>query len=119
MSTTASGSDHDILVELVTTQKLNHQAVLKEISGVQSDIKEVKNGISSQIAEHHLRIQVLESFIQTRATENKIKEWDEATVWVRDFKRTYLMVTGFIGLVGTVIGYFMNNLLNWITAKGT
>ena len=81
------------------------------------DVKEIKSNQALQLAKFEARLIVLETFKQTKASDDKISQWDEMSAWVRDFKKTYLLITGFIGLVGTIIGYFMNNILAWIQAR--
>lgn len=100
----------DPFTELVTTQKLQHQDVMKEIAGVKSDIKEVKEGITLQIAEQNVRIIALETFRQTKAADEKIAEWNASAEWVTIFQGRWKWIAGLIGLAAAVLGWVVNYL---------
>jgi len=106
----------------VTTQELQHQEVMKEIAGVKEDVKSVNDGVVKQLAEHHSRILVLETFKQTKAADDKIEGWniaekrvneyldpkrvervDAAVVWSERLQDRWKLIVGMIALFCTAV----------------
>ena len=124
----------DPFTELVTTQKLQHDEVMKEIAGIKSDLHDVRDGISLQLAEHNARIITLETFRQTKAADEKIRDWDQTTetvnqllsekrtqrvdntvIWVERVQDRWKFVLSMWALVGGVVAaaglWIFNNLV--------
>lgn len=109
-------SDHDLLIELVTVQKLNHEALLEKINGVQGDVKEVKDGQALQMAKFEARLVLIETLAQTKLAETSIAEWNAASDWVQSFSGRWKWIAGLIGLASAVFGWAINYL--WPLTKG-
>lgn len=76
-STDQSKTDHDLLVELAVTTKLNHEATTNQISSVKDDVVEVKDTMALQLARMDARVAVLETFKETKVAEEKIDRWNK------------------------------------------
>ena len=56
-------SDHDILVRLVETVNNNHKYLVEKITGVQSDVTDIKNDQSIKMANLETRLTATELWI--------------------------------------------------------
>lgn len=81
------------------------------------ELKEIKATLADQQSRYDARIIALETFRQTKAADETIKRWNEATQWVVDFKKTIGWIVAAVSLASGLIGYFMNNILTWISGS--
>lgn len=107
-------SDHDLLIELVTTQRLNHETVLERIGNVQAEISEVRSGISLQIAAQDSRLAVLETFKATKLAEDSIHRWNAAAAWSEKVQDRWKFVLSLWAIVGGIVSALALWLLNAI-----
>lgn len=109
-------SDHDLIIELVTTQKLNHEALLEKIGNVQGDVKEVKDGQALQMAKFEARLFAVETLAQTKLAEQSILDWNATSEWVKTFRSRWKWIAGLIGLASAIVGWIINYL--WPLSQG-
>lgn len=104
--------DHDILITLVETVKNNHAAVLDKISGVKSDVGEIKDNVNIQIANHELRIKSMEDLHNRVNPEVELKKLNEVYQWSHDFRITWKFVLGVSLAVSSVVSFFLGTILD-------
>jgi hypothetical protein len=90
----------------------------ERVQNLTTDVKEVKDTLQLQLAEMRAEVMLIKAFITKNDLENKVKQWDEASAWVKDFRKTWVMITSLVGLIAGLVGYFMNNIMHWIQNRG-
>ena len=104
--------DHDILITLVETVKNNHVALLDKISGVKADVGEIKDNVNIQIANHELRIKVIEELHNKIKAESELKKLNEVYQWSHDFRITWKFILGVSLAVSSIISFFLGTILD-------
>lgn len=104
--------DHDILITLVETVKNNHTALLDKISGVKSDVGEIKDNVNIQIANHEIRIKAIEDVHNKINAEVELKRLDDVYQWMHDFRITWKFILGASITISSIISFFLGTILD-------
>jgi hypothetical protein len=104
--------DHDILITLVETVKNNHTALLDKISGVKSDVGEIKDNVNIQIANHELRLKSIEELHTRVNPEVELKKLNEVYQWSHDFRITWKFILGVAITVSSIISFVLGTILD-------
>lgn len=107
-------SDHDILLELSTTVNLQHVETMGKIADVKTEVKNIADGVTTQLGNHEVRIQQLEDsrreFQALRITDISLENNKKITR-LQDLSK---FIVGLVAVLGATIIWLLtviNNLL--------
>lgn len=96
--------DHDLLITLNT-----------KVDGLVTDVRDLKDGVYSRLQDHERRINRLEhDHVAIGGVETAYEQLKENTDFIKNFQRSWRLVAGFLGLLGSVLGLILQALLSYL-----
>lgn len=95
--------DHDLLIKLNTL-----------VEQILTEIKELKNSSDTRITRVEARIDALEKINDQLNLPKVVNEVETLKQWVRDFDTRWKTIVGIAGIVGSIAGFVMSQLLRLV-----
>ena len=113
-------SDHDILITLVETVRLQHQSLADKVDGVKIDVKnlrdidlkEIKDGTQLKLLELEKRIKDLELLRDQLQPVTITKQVQENTDWIKTFRISYKATLGTVIAITSIITFILTTILH-------
>ena len=105
-------SDHDTLITLVETNKQQFGIIIDKIDNVKSDIANLKDGWTKEVAALNVRLEAIESLhneLQPRKLAAQVLANSE---WINTFKISYKALIGVIVAASSIITFLLTTFLH-------
>lgn len=103
-------SDHDVLLELrADFRNFKDQVTLA--------LRDVKESLDSQHANMNARLIILETFVTKTNLEERVKDWNDTSEWVKDWRKRWKLIATLIGISSGAFVYFIDHILPLISFK--
>ncbi len=91
-------------------QRLDHDTLIRlesKVDSVLTDIKDLKEGTTTKLADHELRLRVLEKLAEQYQPELNLKKLNEVYQWKHDFQVTWKVILATASAVGGIVGFLL------------